>query len=285
MPFTEHFVAGASGDIYVRDHAGAGSAFVVMHGLPDNLLIYDELIPLFTAAGRRVVAFDFLGFGASDKTAGAAYSYAQQVADLAAVIEHLALDSVTLVPHDSSGFAALNFALDHPDRVAAVSMLNSAYADADDVAWPPMIELAARPTMRALSNAMLAVSAQMGWLLGWQQEMFAAPLSPERQGHFKAAIGKVIETNFTTPPGAGAAYAQMTAQFFDEIARNRARLPALEAMDIPVRLIWGALDPYLDLAMAEARLAHLKHGSLHVVAAGHWLQSDAPDEVARALLA
>lgn len=285
MGFTEHRVAGGSGDIYVRDHAGAGPAFVLMHGLPDNLLIYDELIPLLTAAGRRVVAFDFLGFGASDKPAGATYSYAQQVADLAAVIEHRGLDPVVLVPHDSSGFAALNFALDHPDRVAAVSMLNSAYADADDVAWPPMIELAARPTMRALADAMLARPPQMGWLLGWQQEMFAAPLSPERQEHFRAAIGKIIEANFTTPPGAGAAYAQMTAQFFDEIARNRARLPALRALDIPVRLIWGILDPYLTAPMAEARLPHLKRGSLHLVTAGHWLQSDAPAEVARALLA
>ena len=65
--FTEHRVPRDHGSIYVRDYAGAGPAFVLMHGFPDNLHIYDYLIPHLVARGRRVVAFDFLGFGDSDK--------------------------------------------------------------------------------------------------------------------------------------------------------------------------------------------------------------------------
>ena len=61
---------GAEGSLYVRDYAGAEPAFVLMHGFPDNLHIWDDLIPHLTASGRRVVTFDFLGFGASDKPAG-----------------------------------------------------------------------------------------------------------------------------------------------------------------------------------------------------------------------
>jgi hypothetical protein len=37
--------------------------------------------------------------------------------------------------------------------------------------------------------------------------------------------------------------------------------------------------------MAEARLAHLRQGSLHLVRAGHWLQPDAPTHTAKELLA
>jgi hypothetical protein len=69
------------GSIYVRDYAGAGPAFALMHGFPDNLHIYDYLIPHLVARGRRVVAFDFLGFGESDKPAGATYSFGQQLGD------------------------------------------------------------------------------------------------------------------------------------------------------------------------------------------------------------
>jgi haloalkane dehalogenase len=279
----EHRIPCGQGAVYARDYPGAGPAFVLMHGLPDNLRIYDQLVPLLVAAGRPVVTFDFLGFGASDKPDGARYSYAQQLADLEAVVAHLALDQVVLVPHDSSGFAGLNFALAHPQRTAAVYMLNSAYADAPDVHWPEMIELAARPSLRALSNAMLG--AQFAWLLGWQQQMFAQALPPAQRANFQAHIGKVIEQNFTAQPGAGSAYAQLTAQFYDELAANRPRLPALAELDVPVRLIWGDYDPYLTLSMAQARLAHLRHGSLQSIPAGHWLQSDRPDEVARALLA
>jgi haloalkane dehalogenase len=65
--FVEHHVPREQGKVYARDYKGAGPAFVLMHGFPDNLHIYDELIPYLVTAGRRVVTFDFLGFGASDK--------------------------------------------------------------------------------------------------------------------------------------------------------------------------------------------------------------------------
>ncbi|MGH6910539.1 MAG: alpha/beta fold hydrolase [Phenylobacterium sp.] len=285
LPFVEHRIPSGQARLYVRDYAGAGPAFVLMHGLPDNLRIYAELIPLLAAAGRRVVAFDFLGFGASDRLSDGGYSYAQQVGDLAAVVEGLDLAAPVLVPHDSSGFAAINYALGAPGRVGAISMLNSAYADVTGVYWPEMIELAARPSLRALSDAILQTPAQFGWLLGWQKLLFRDALPADQRAHFDADIGKVIEDNFVKPPGAGVAYRQMTAEFYDELARNAGRLSEVEALDLPIKLIWGEYDPYLTVAMAEARLKHLKHGSLHRVPAGHWLQSDEPQLVARELLA
>ncbi len=65
--FAQHYVPREQGRVYARDYKGAGPAFVLMHGFPDNLHIWDDLIPHLVASGRRVVAFDFLGFGASDK--------------------------------------------------------------------------------------------------------------------------------------------------------------------------------------------------------------------------
>ena len=69
--FTEHRVQRDRGSLYVRDFPGSGPAFVVLHGFPDNSHIYDDLIPHLVSAGRRTVAIDFLGFGASDKPEGA----------------------------------------------------------------------------------------------------------------------------------------------------------------------------------------------------------------------
>src|SRR5271155_97625 len=77
-------IAREQGNVYAREYKGADPAFVLMHGFPDNLHIWDDLIPYLTASGRRVVTFDFLGFGASDKPAGASYSFLQQLADLEA---------------------------------------------------------------------------------------------------------------------------------------------------------------------------------------------------------
>src|SRR5271155_692511 len=97
--FTEHRIPREQGKLYARDYEGAGPAFVLMHGFPDNLRIYDDLIPYLTAAGRRVVAFDFLGFGASDKPTGATYSFRQQLGDLEAVVQRLDLGKVIPVAH------------------------------------------------------------------------------------------------------------------------------------------------------------------------------------------
>ena len=83
--FTERRVHHAGGRLYVRDFPGSGPAFVLLHGFPDNSHIYDKLIPHLAGAGRRTVAFDFLGFGASDKPEGALYSFEQQLGDLEAV--------------------------------------------------------------------------------------------------------------------------------------------------------------------------------------------------------
>jgi pimeloyl-ACP methyl ester carboxylesterase len=58
-----------------------------MHRFPDNLHIYDELIPYLVAGGRRVVTFDFLVFGASDKRSGAIYGFKQQLGDKEEVVD------------------------------------------------------------------------------------------------------------------------------------------------------------------------------------------------------
>jgi haloalkane dehalogenase len=52
-----------------------------------------------------LVAFDFLGFGES---AGATYSFGQQLGDLKAVVDALGLEKIIPVAHDSSGSAAIN---------------------------------------------------------------------------------------------------------------------------------------------------------------------------------
>jgi len=128
--FTEHRIRRDRGNLYVRDFPGNGPAFVLLHRFPDNAHIYDDLIPHLVSAGRRTVAIGFLGFGASDKPAGAQYSFAQQLADLEAVVVALALDKIIPVGHDPGGPAAVNFALKHPERTAAVTLMNAFYGAA-----------------------------------------------------------------------------------------------------------------------------------------------------------
>jgi haloalkane dehalogenase len=284
VQFSERRIPRREGSLYARDYAGSGPAFVLMHGFPDNLHIWDDLIPYLVASGRRVVTFDFLGFGASDKPAGAAYSFKQQRGDLEAVVEGLVLGKIVPVAHDSSGMAALNYALIHPDGVDSVIMLNSAYSEDSSALWPEMITLFATRSMQALAIAIAQSPEQFGWLLKWQQKQFVDPLAEEQKPHFNTFIGPLISDNFITQPGAGPAFVQLAAEFFDEHARNAQHLTALKTLDIPVKLIWGQYDPYITVAVAGRRQSQLKNASLTVIPAGHWLQADEPAQVAKAML-
>ncbi|MFB9978053.1 alpha/beta fold hydrolase [Mesorhizobium kowhaii] len=284
IQFSEHRIPRKEGSLYARDYAGSGPAFVLMHGFPDNLHIWDDLVPHVVASGRRVVTFDFLGFGASDKPAGAIYSFKQQLGDLEAVVAGLGLGKIVPVAHDSSGMATLNYALAHPDGVDSAIMLNSAYSENSTVLWPEMITLFATRSMQALAIAIAQSPEQFGWLLKWQQKKFLDPLPEVQKPHFSAFIGQLISDNFIVQPGAGPAFVQLAAEFFDEHARNAKHLTALKTLDIPVKLIWGQYDPYFPVAMAERRQSQLKNASLTVIPAGHWLQADEPAQVAKAML-
>ncbi|MBZ9605880.1 alpha/beta fold hydrolase [Phyllobacterium chamaecytisi] len=282
--FTEHRIPRGDGSVYARDYAGSGPAFVLMHGFPDNLHIWDDLIPHLSASGRRVVTFDFLGFGSSDKPAGAAYSFKQQLGDLEAVVEGLGLGKIVPVAHDSSGMATLNFSLTHPDGVDSAIMLNSAYSEDSTFLWPEMITLFANRSIQPLAMAIAQSPEQFGWLLRWQQKKFLDALPEAQKPHFNAFIGSLISDNFIVQPGAGPAFVQLAAEFFEEHARNAKHLTALKALDIPVKLIWGRYDPYFPATMAERRQSQLKNASLTFIAAGHWLQADEPAQVAKAML-
>jgi len=151
--FTEHRVPRDRGSLYVRDFPGAGPAFVLLHGFPDNAQIYDDLIPHLVSAGRRTIAIDFLGFGASDKPEGAQYSFEQQLGDLESVVEALGLDKIIPVGHDAGGPTAVNFALKHPDRTAPVTLMNAFYGDAPGLRVPELIELFSNKGLKALHSA------------------------------------------------------------------------------------------------------------------------------------
>lgn len=283
--FTEHRIARERGSVHVRDFAGGGPAFVLLHGFPDNSHIYDDLIPHLAAAGRRVVALDFLGFGASDKPDGARYGFGQQLGDLEAVADALGLAQIIPVGHDAGGPAAVNFGLRHPDRTAAVCLMNAFYGDAPGLRVPEFIELFANKNLAALTRHFLASPEQFAWLLAFQRDRMQAGLTAAQKVHYTDFLGAVIDDNFRQKPGAAAAFAQMTYQLSDEVATNTARLVELRRAELPFLLIWGKSDPYLHVSVADHLRAQAREAALHVVEAGHWPQIDAPAEVARIMLA
>jgi haloalkane dehalogenase len=151
------------GQLHVVDHRGDDPAFVLMHGFPDDHHIYDRVAPLL--APRRVVAFDFFGYGRSGRAPDDAPSAIAPHADLAAVLDALDLERVVLVGHDAGGAVAVDYALGHPERVEHLVFMDAFYGHAPQLHLPEMIRLFADPNFTRLADAMIADPGQRLWLL------------------------------------------------------------------------------------------------------------------------
>ena len=138
MAYKETVVRRDQHRIHVLDHPGAGPPIILMRGFPDNLHLYDRLVP-YLSPPRRVVLFDFLGWGSSDKPSGYPYTTANQVGDVDAVITQLGLEQVLLVAHDASGPPAIDWALAQPERVAGLVLLNTYYCEMPTLRPPEVI--------------------------------------------------------------------------------------------------------------------------------------------------
>ncbi|MDE1162326.1 MAG: alpha/beta hydrolase [Acidobacteriaceae bacterium] len=284
MKYQEQRIPQGHGMLRVRDYGGQGDAYVGLHGFPDNLQIFDEWAPLMAEAGKRVITFDFLGFGGSDKTQTMEYSFDQQLTDVKAVADGLGLDKIIPVGHDAGGSVAINFALKNPGRTAEVYLLNCFYGSTPTLKLPELIELFATGSLSGLSSAILADPGQMGWLLDFQGKQFKAHMPIALAKHFDEFLMPIVAENFMQEQSAGPAFATMTASAFPEVKRNDERLAAVQKLDIPFHLIWGELDPYLNIGVAQDLQSKLPHASLVTLPTGHWPQIDDPGAVANAML-
>src|SRR6266516_6278797 len=137
--------------LVAQESRGQDPAIVLMHGFPDDLHLYDRLVPCLSPL-RRVITFDFLGWGTSEKPVGYPYTAANQVGDLDAVVEHFHLEQVVLVAHDASGPPAIDWALAHPERVAALVLLNTYYCAMPTLRPPEAIFLNSTPLVRSVAR-------------------------------------------------------------------------------------------------------------------------------------
>ncbi len=107
-------------------------AFLCLHGEPTWSYLYRKMIPVFTAAGHRSVAPDFIGFGKSEKPIDeAVYTFTFHREMLRRFVEQLDLRNITLVCQDWGGLLGLTLPMDMPGRFARLLVMNTALATGD----------------------------------------------------------------------------------------------------------------------------------------------------------
>ena|SRR5258705_2361004 len=280
MNFIEQFVQRDQHRIYVREYLGEEPTIILMHGFPDNLHLYDRLIR-YLSPTRRVVTFDFLGWGDSDKPLGYPYTAKNQEVDLDIVIKQLKPAQVVLVAHDASGPPAIDWALNHPDQVAALVLLNTYYCEMPTLKAPEAIWLFSTPLVR---NVARFISSMFDYLIfrrmyWWQVGKFF------RDAEIRNEFLPLLYQQFDATPSARPAFLSLNEDLLPTI-RSRSKIAfKLKEFRKPVRIIFGDADPYLNKGVAQ-KFHELFPGSdlFLLPGARHFVQMDEPEEVARLIL-
>lgn len=279
MSFHETFVQRGQYRILVRDYPGEEPPIILMHGFPDNLHLYDRLIPYL--ASRRVVAFDFLGWSGSDKPVGYPYTADNQTGDLDAVITGLSLERVVLVAHDASGPPAIDWALAHPDRVAGLVLLNTYYCEMQTLRPPEAIRLFSTPLVRNVARPLSSLFGN--WIFRrmyqWQVRRFF------RDDETRKEFLPLLYRQFDASPSARPAFFSLNEDLLSTVRSRTKMIPRLREFRRPVRIIFGDADPYLNKGVARSFHELLPSSELFLLpGARHYVQMDEPEEVARLIL-
>jgi len=278
MEYSEHTVARGRYRIYAREYAGEEPAIVLMHGFPDNMHLYDRLVPHLS--GRRVVVFDFLGWGRSDKPESYPYTADNQTRDLNAVIEHLGLESVVLVAHDASGPPAIDWALVHPERTAALVLLNTLYGPTPAARRPEAIFLFSTPVLRNVARFVSGRFDLFRRLYWWQVgKRFI------RSEEVREEFVPLLYEQFAATPSTKPAFFTLNNDLLGTVRSRAGAEPEMRAFRRPVRIIFGEADPYLNAGVARDFHEKFPKSELFLLpGARHFPQLDEPEEVGRLIL-
>ena len=249
----------------------AATTVLCMHGEPSWSYLYRKMIPVFTSAGHRVIAPDLIGFGRSDKPAAVSdYTYERHVDWMSQWLLANDLRSLTLVCQDWGGLIGLRLLAAFPDRFTRLVVANT------------FLPVGDRPPGDGFMR--------------WRKFSQEVPEFP---------VGRIVEGGCSRKPLSPEVVAAYDAPFPDETYKAGARVfptlvpisledpssaanhgawTVLESFNKPVLTAFSDSDP---VTKGGERGFHQRvpgtNGQPHttIVNAGHFLQEDAGEDLAR----
>jgi len=294
--FQPNYVEIPHGDQMLRMHYldegdPNGENIVLAHGQPSWSYLYRRVIPTLAAAGYRVIAPDLIGFGRSDKPSRMEdITYDRQEEWLrTALFDILGLCDVTLYAHDWGGLISLRIVAFHPAYFARVMIANtglpvggkdSNFTPGDH---PRMLmttigtktwQLAARNWPNFPVGKMASMLAREKKLSREEMAGYDAPF-PSRE--YKAAVRAMPQLIPMDPESS-------------DTRRNREAWALLAGFDKPFRTAYGDKDDATRILPVDHNFqAHVRGAAgqrhLRIPQAGHFLQEDQPELVAKELIA
>ncbi|QHT67061.1 alpha/beta fold hydrolase [Rhodocytophaga rosea] len=250
---------------------GAGEIMLFVHGTPSWSFDYRNVIKRLSTS-YRCMAIDHIGFGLSSKPEHYDYSTVNHSQTLSAFILEKNLSNITLVVHDFGGPIGLNMAINHPERIKNIVILNSWLWSSTQE--PEYIKLS-----RILKSPLLPVL--------YRYFNFSPKfILPQSFGEKK--LSKALRSQFTKPfanksqRNGTLAFARSLLndqEWFEELWQQRHILA-----EKPVLLIWGMKDKFITPAYLQKFASGFPDAYVvELPTCGHFPQEEEPEKVADAI--
>lgn len=260
--------------------SGEGPLVVLLHGFPEFWYSWRFQIPGLAAAGFRVVAPDMRGYNLSSRPSGVeAYDVDRLADDIRGLVAERGADSAFLAGHDWGAAVAWAAAMNHPDVVRRLAILNVPH---------PRRFLHGVRNPRQLAKSWYMFFFQLPWLpervvrtrdwwffrLGFEHDARPGAFSAEDIDRYREAWSQ---------PGATTAMINYYRSVFRQSPkRAEARI---RQVDAPTLVIWGERDRYVEPELAEPERRDVPNleGVVRLPEATHWVHHDEPERVTELL--
>jgi haloacetate dehalogenase len=284
--FTSAEVHSDETSIFLRS-SGSGPPILLLHGFPETHLMWRGVAPLL-AREFTVVCADLRGYGRSGCPGSASdhapYAKRAMARDMIVVMERLGFPRFAVAGHDRGGRVAYRMALDHPDRIERLAVLDilpvETVWERGDARlaleyWPWSLLAQPEPlpeNILAASTDAIIDNALSGW--GSPSEVFPAKV--------RAAYIEALRD----PRHAHAICEEYRAAASIDRAHDRTDLDAARRIRAPVFALWSAHGP-LDSWYVEGPVALWRDWADDVrgyaLEGGHFFPEAAPERTADAL--
>lgn len=253
-----------------------GKLMLMLHGFPEFWYGWRNQIDHFAAQGWRVWAPDQRGYNISEKPPGiAAYTRDKLAADVIGLIDAAGVERCTLVAHDWGAAVAWWTAMEYPERIEKLVILN--------VPHPVITARTVGKDWEQTRKSWYIFAFQIPFLPEWSASLgdyeYAAKAiaGAMRPGTFSDSEWAEYRRAWAQP---GAFSAMLN--WYRAAGQIRTPLPKNRYLQMPTRIIWGAQDIALIKEGAEMSMEFVPKGDLiYIEEAGHFVQHEEPERVNR----
>lgn len=270
-PFTSNYFD-INGHTLHYIEEGKGETILFVHGTPSWSFDYRKVIQSLKET-YRCVAIDHIGFGLSDKPEQYDYSTHNHSKTLEKFVLEKKLDNLTLVVHDFGGVIGLNFAIQYPEKIKRLVVLNSwlwsSESDPDFIRMRKILKSPLLPFLYRYLNFspkfILPKSFGDNKISPQLLKQYTKPFAKKTQRNGALAFAKSLLND---------------QEWFEELWAKRQAIS-----NKPTLFVWGMKDPFIKAHYLEKfESSFVNSSTLKLEASGHFPQEEEPNKLIRAML-